>query len=397
MRKYGLTMLAGVASLAIAGTASAQTNIIRITGSTAFRKAVHIAIGDILNAGYTYGYAGSALSSAGQAEFRGSTKVGNYPVDIKTSFSGSVGGIQNLTRNLTVSTWLNGTNLTAGGTSGLTGPYDTPVTADVTMSDSFQSSTAYTSPQLAGALNNDGVVGVVPFQFVRNAGSPSSISNVTSLVAQALFGAGQINQSLFTGNNADESLQITLMGRDEDSGTRLESFAETGFGIFNAPFQYQPTISGTPGTGGVVTAYAPWPINTVNGTTYPVGHSGYSSGGSLASAMNTPGSQSIGGGSNTSFIAYLGINDASTVTLGQTLTFNGVAYSTSTVAEGQYTLWSYEHMYYRGTYSGNPQTIANQIAQQIHDVEAVQSGQLLSTMQVGRSVEGGVITSGSPY
>lgn len=384
MKRYVSKMIVGVAALAIAGSASAQTITIRITGSTAYRGQTHTAIGHILNAGYAFGYSGSSgLSKASQAEFQGTTIVGNIPVDIKTSWSGSVGGVQTVVNNLNVSTWLAATNLTSGGVASLTGPYEAAVTADACMSDSFQGSTAYTSPTLT-----DHVVGVVPFQWVRNVGSPSTMANISTLFAHILLGTGQVPLSEMTGLNADESVLVTALGRDEDSGTRLDAFAESGFGIFGAPFQYQPTIAG-----GVVTAVAPWPVNTVNGTTYPVGHSGYSSGGTLATAMGATGSLAASGGW---FVTYLSTGDAaSAVALGAaTMTYNGVAYSLAAVQEGQYTFWSYEHLMYRSSLAGSQKTVADQIATKIHDADAAV---LLGGMQVGRTVEGGDVTFGSPY
>ena len=377
------TMIAGLAALAIAGSASAQTITIRITGSTAYRGQTHNAIGHILNTGYVFGYAGTSLGKAGQAEFQGTTIVGNIPVDIKTSWSGSVGGVQTLANNLTVSTWLASTNLTTGGTASLTGPYDAATTADIAMSDSFQGSTAFTSPALVSK-----VVGVVPFQWVRNNGAPATIGNVTSLLAQILLGTGQIPLSQVTGLNADEGVLVTALGRDEDSGTRLDAFAESGFGIFTPPFQYQPTI-----VANAVTGVAPWPVNTVNGTTYPLGHSGYSSGGTLAAAMGATGSLAGSGGW---FITYLSTGDAATaVGLGAaTLNYNGVPYSLAAVQEGQYTFWSYEQIMYRSSLAGNGKTVADQIGTKIHDTDAAV---LLGGMQVGRTVEGGAVTFGNPY
>jgi hypothetical protein len=390
MKVSGFTILAGLAALAISSTATAQTNIIRITGAQADRGALNAAIGHILNAGYVYGYTGSSLSGANQVEFRGTTISGSYPVDIKTSLIGSTGGLQDLVQNLTLTSWFNATNLTASGTSGLTGPTESAL-ADVTISDSFQGSTLYTSPLLS-----DQVIGVTPYQWAKNAGSPSTISNITPLLAQALLGAGQIPLSQITGNANDANTIVTAVGRDENAGVRLVEFAESGFGIFTPPFQYEPIISGTPGPGGTVTSITPWPTNTVNGVNYPVGHSGYSTGSALAAALNTPGSSNATGGW---LIGALAINDAASVTnLGAgPLTWNGVAYSPAAVQQGQYTFWAYTHWDYRTSYSGTPQTIANQIGTQILNVDAANGGVLLNTLQVGRTVEGGVVTYGNPY
>lgn len=392
MKASGFTLLAGLAAVVVASTASAQTNIIRITGAQADRGALNAAIGHILNAGYVYGYVGSSLSGANQVEFRGTTTVGSYPVDIKTDLIGSTGGLQELVDNLTLTGYLNATNLTTGGTSGLVGPFDSAEQSDVSISDSFQGSTLYTSPQVS-----DTVIGVTPYEWIKNAGSPSTISNITPLLAQALLGAGQIPLSQITGNSNDVNTVVTAVGRDENAGVRLVEFAESGFGIFTPPFQYEPTISGTPGPSGTVTGIQPWPVNVVNGVSYPVGHSGYSTGSALAAALNTPGSSNATGGW---LIGALAVNDAASLTNNTgagPLTWNGVPYSPQAVQQGQYTFWAYTHLDYRTSYSGTPQTIANQIGTQILNVDAANGGILLNTLQVGRTVEGGVVTYGNPY
>ncbi len=388
MQKYGLTMVAGLAALAIASAASAQTNVIRLTGSTAFRKATQIAIGNILNSGYVYGYSGTTLSSANQSEFRGTTKVGSFPVDIKCSWAGSVGGVATIADNLQLANCLNATNLTVGGTPNETGPYDSGVLGDVTMSDSFQNSTAYTSPTLV-----DTTVGVVPFVWCRNNGSPSSISNMTALLAQAMLAAGAIPMSQFTSNPGDANTFVYAVGRDADSGTRLDTFAESGFGIFSQPYQSFIWID----SNNTVTNMTAFPTNTIDGVFYGPGNSGYSSGGSVATALIASNSinaiqQDFGQGGW--LIGYVGISDGATATNGGAawMTYNGVPYSTNAVAQGQYSFWSYEHMMYRSSLSGTPKTIADQIATQIRTADATQSGILLPSMQVSRKVEGGVVT-----
>ena len=387
MKKYVATMIAGVTALTIAGSVSAQTITLRLTGSTAYRNQTHNAIMHILDAGYTFGYAGSGatISGAGQAVFKGTVNAGAIPVIIQTSWSGSVGGVQNLTENLTIANWLTATNLAvAPGTANLS-IHDPAVTADMAMSDSFQGATAFTTPTLI-----DQVVGVAPFTWVRGAGSPSNMVNMTTLLAQTVL-AGQTPLSQWTANPADAAVNVSVFGRDEDSGTRLGAFAESGFGIFGAPFQYQPT--GTLGAGGSITAMNAWPVNTVNGTTYDVGHSGYSSGGTLASAVGTPVSAGLG-----FVVAYLSTGDGATATNMNTgatfMNWNGFPYSLSGTQNGQYTFWVYEHLMYRSSLAGNQKVVADKIAKQIHDTDAAV---LLSSMQVGRQSEGAVVTAGSPY
>src|ERR1700730_17310611 len=84
-------LLAAVLCAACAGFAHAQTDI-RFTGSTAYRGNTHTAITHILDAGFTYAYSGSTLGGSSYAIFHGT--VAGTPVTIKTSWSGSEGGIQ---------------------------------------------------------------------------------------------------------------------------------------------------------------------------------------------------------------------------------------------------------------------------------------------------------------
>jgi len=389
-KQYVATMIAGVAALAIAGSASAQT-VLRLTGSTAFRGATHNAIKAMMDPGYTYGFAGSSLGSAGQAEFRGTVTISGvaYPVDIKTSWSGSVAGVQSLDQGLTLANWLNSSSLSTTGTPSLSGPYDAATKPDVAMADSFQSSSLYTSVSLA-----DTVVGVCPFEWIANPACPAGLNNMTARLAM-VFLNGSVPANMLTGNGADAAVTVYPVGRDESSGTRVDTFAETGYGVFGAPFQYQVAINGVYGAGGsatnLVTAVQPWPQAVVLGVTYPVGHSGYGSGGTLASVIGTP--------SSIALIGYAGISDANTaIGIGaKALTYNGVAYSPTAVEEGSYTFWAYEHLMYRSDLlTGTPKAIADKLATTFQAQTTAQlapAGIALSDMHVSRPIEGGDITS----
>jgi hypothetical protein len=394
-----------VASLSLAAVTGtyAQSTTIRIIGSTAFRSAAVTGIEDILNPGYTFGYSGtSGATKASQSVFVGTTKVGGYSVVIKCSWTGSVGGVQTLAQVsplITNSTFLSETanTLTTAGTSGLASNYDAPVTADVSMSDSFQGSTMFTGGSYLTLV--DTKVGVVPFVWAKGSSddtavSPSlaNVTNMTPLQAKALLGSGVLPLSLLTGTASDSTIDVLAVGRDEDSGTRLDAFAESGFGIFSLPNQYQPTI---PTGSSVITGIALYPVNTVNGITYPIGQSGYSSGGTLATTLNTPVASGTLDTFNNKFalIGYFGTSDAANVNGGNNnLTYNGVPYTVTNVQEGKYTFWSYEHLMYRPTLSGTQKTVADQLAQQILTADATAAGLLISSMHVSRSVEGGVVT-----
>ena len=116
-------------------------------------------------------------------------------------------------------------------------------------------------------------------------------------------------------------------------------------------------------------------------------------------------------------IGYLGRNDASracrttsiATNTAHRMTFNGVAdwngpilangnptsYNDAVVQEGLYPLWEYERLAYRSTYgtsSPNGKAVADRIANNIITTTATVSGTSLSSMNVSKAVEGGLIT-----
>jgi len=386
------TLTAGAVALVFAVAASAQT-VIRITGSTAFRKSTEQAIKDILNPGYTVGYQGTDITKPSQSIHTGTTKVGNNSVIIKTSWTGSSGGLQALAQQspvILISNWLQN-GLTGSGLN--TGPYDAPTAADVSMSDSYQASSLFYGTGFTTL--RDTPVGVVTFVWVKGSSndpaiqtSLAGVTNMTPFLARLILSSGA-PLSMLTGASTDSGVYIYPLGRDEDSGTRLVTYDEAGFGNFGSPIQYQPTIVSS-----VITAFAPWPVNTVNGLSYPLGHSGYNSGGLLSTALNAPAASGLvdGFGDKIAFVGYLSTADAASVNSGNNnLAWNGVTYSDAAVREGKYTFWSYEHVMYRPTLGGITKTVADQLATQILTVDGAANGPLISTMNVSRAVEGGVI------
>jgi len=390
-------LMAGLLALSTAAIVNAQTTI-RITGSTAFRAGTMQAIGDILQPGYTVGYSGSSLPGASQAIFTGTTYAtnGGIGVIIKCSWSGSVGGVLTVSQHIPVTTWL--VNSTPAGGSAPAN-YDPPTVPDVCMSDVFQASTPFPTPKLT-----DQIVGIVPFKWVRNNGSVSTLANMTPQLAISLYtGTGRLPLALFNGNNSDEGTNVFALGRNADSGTRLTAFAETGVGVLNNVHQYYPlngaTIIKSGGTL-IVTGQELVPQNDiVNGITYPAGDSGYNSGGDLAAAMKSTGSFAAVGGY---YVTYLGLPDAYTAENGGAtdMTYNGVAYSPAAVEEGQYTFWGYEHLDYLSTYGGNGKTVADALAAKILNQDAavipsgsVAPGILLGSMNVQRFTDGGPISN----
>jgi hypothetical protein len=407
-------LMAGLLAFSIAGVSNAQT-VIHVTGSTAFRGAVHQAIQDVLDPSTTtIAYVGSSLPGAGEAIFTGhlyssnQTITGNQVI-IKTYWSGSVGGIQAVTTQLPLSSaWLTNTTpaTAAPGTPISSGSaiFDPATPPDVCMSDVYQASTPFAYP-----IENQLVektVAIVPFKWMRNTGSPSTWQNITPQLAIALYGgSGKLPLALFTGLSSDEGTNVYALGRNADSGTRLTAFAESGVGVFSSVQQYYPLNNGNiiKSTGLAVTGQELVPQDTVNGITYPAGNSGYASGGQLDDALGASGSATASG-VNGFYAGYLGLSDAYTAeTLGASeLNYNGVPYSTNAVQEGHYTFWSYEHLDYTSTYN-SPSNVGKEVADLIankliyQDADVIPTGSAVAAgirtvfMKVYRSNDGGTI------
>jgi hypothetical protein len=412
------TLTAASLALALVSSANAASYTVHISGSSAFRKAVHAAIVHVLT-GPVANWKDTTknLGNCSQAVFQGT--IGSDTYTIETSWSGSASGVSAVATGTNITNWMTSANsmssvsatTTQGAVSftvsassgftaaGLNSPTTESAVSDLAMSDAFQSTTKYTSPLLT-----DKIVGVVPFYWVAGKGANAGITNVTPLQVQALL-TGGLPTSQFTGSSADESGFTVAIGRDEDSGTRICAFAEGGYGVNTLAVQYQPTISS-----GVITNLVPWPANTVNGTLYPLGDSGESSGGTLATDL----SATVGAGNSagaTDVVGYLGESDAASAVAagGRYLTYNGQSFGAGAglagsdanyyraIQEGKYTFWSYEHLLYKQSLSGGPLTFAGKLYTQIHDTDAIGTGVKVSTMAVGRSAEGAVVTFGNPY
>ena len=401
MKASKFILASSLALAAVVNMASAQV-VLRITGSTAYRSATIQAIQDTLNAGFTVGWVGTGtLAGSTEAIFHGTTKTTNIAVTIKTAFSGSVGGVFSLTTGNGIPDGTATPPITVGflvdttptsvlpGTANVPNTIETPVAPagadkagfpNVAMSDSFQSSTPDKTPVL-----NDTQVGVVPFEWARNVGSPATITNITNQLASAVLLLGSLPQSQF--DNGASATPVFVTGRNFDSGTRLDAFAESGFGINSPPSQLDTTTT----TANHIASGA-W-VAGAGGNVFFAAANGLTSGGQVATALDATGSLGVTGGF---VISYLGIVDANNAVLGgaATLTYNGVPFSVATVQTGQYTFWSYEHFLW------SPQLIAlgfgdnhNRVALALEttiasDAAITPDGILLSGMLVGRSAEG---------
>ncbi len=427
--------LVGAAALALASLAMATTPTttqvtnaahVYITGSTAFRGAAMTGITNILDAGYAYAYDSSSLTGCNYAVVYG-TLASNHTtaVTIKAYWSGSASGQKTLDQNLSVAYWMPDT-VTLDNTAHATTTYTAVShTADITMMDTAQSLSPYNTTALTANK-----VGVIVFAFVKGrlaSGHPAltsfnGITNINGQQAQAMLTNG-VNMAQLTGNSADNGYKAYALGRSPDSGTRLTTFAETGYGTTSTAIQVEPTTDtlgtvASTATGQTIQDVIYYPAGTVNGIYAVDGDNGFASGGGLADVLSNQVSATSSNdvdGVPYGLIGYLGVNDASrsikgsngtgSTDVSRILSYNGVSlnpsYSTTTqavtwdntqVAEGKYTFWSYEYLAYRPTLSGTPLTVAGALATRITNYDASVSGLILSAMHCSRAVEGGVVT-----
>jgi hypothetical protein len=252
------------------------------------------------------------------------------------------------------------------------------------------------------ALNPVGssAVGIVTFCMIANEGAPADLTNVTIQQARALWANGIQPLSLFTGDPTDTTY-VFATGRNDGSGTRAAYLTEWSFGVANLVNQYIATSTGT--SGNTITKITKVPANglgTGNYTTSSaqnastlwgnnaVGNGGYSSSSSLRTLMGlTSANVTVFDGVNQdpelvdqpiNLITWLSSADSLTAaTAGaKILGCNGVLVTPITsvgsylnsgfseadfkkIATGAYSPWSYQHLYYHGSLSGNEQTWYN--------------------------------------
>jgi hypothetical protein len=449
MKSFKKFLIASSLATAFAVSAHAQT-IIKVTGSTAFRSAAVAGIINSLNSGATAAYTGtSGVNGAAQAVIIGTLKGGSTAVEFQLAWSGSVGGLSSTGNGFTqlgnsklgintltpTTSWLSASNATGSGAAvtdtvsgsdlytftggiALTGTpaFDAAAAADVTFSDTFQSSAVPLLPTGTPTLNPvsvsaEGVVGVVNFSWCKgkqpsNAAASagwSRLTNITSGQIQSLVINGIEPLSYFTGNTADDStVDVVLSGRNADSGTRFAALSdsfltqtESGGGAFINPVQFALVV-----TSGTVTA-----LNTTGWDVTGAGINGYNSGGTLAKAMGNPTSASAVDANGLPFIvvAYLGGPDSATLVNlgGVVLTYNGVSTNpvfagnadpigsglNNLINEGADTFWEYEHIYFRSGLTGTALTALNAVATQINSTDAAAAGLVQGNLQVLRTNE----------
>ncbi len=440
MKSSNIIALGALALASVASSFAADVTL-KITGSTAFRKAEFAAITDYLqNVANITGTPGgntvkgaflnnngtTVLNGANQAVFTIGT-AGNS-VTIYAGQGGSSGGLRFTADpasvgasvkpdgSLTNQVWINkaaavGVVTLSGGqatggtsvtTASLTtaGQWDVAAVADVTMADTFQDTTQWNSSDYNALTEaSGGAVGIQPYVFAKgkeyanvtavDAAAYGRFTNVQPAAFQSLAATGYAPLALFTANAADAGIDVVLVGRDYDSGTRAITFLETGYGNdTTTAVQYRAQDSANidvgDGTGAgnldhFVLATDP------NGN----GLAGYNSGGNVKNVLNKSGNAVVVSprGRPAIVLAYVGTGDVPTVAT-QILSFDGVAQSANTCIYGQYTMWNAEHLY-KNNLSGVKNTLANALATRIRTVDFAASGAIgMTQMKASRAGEG---------
>ena len=246
-----------------------------------------------------------------------------------------------------------------------------------------------------------GYVGIVPFVWAgdaaANPGGVPVAPNMTQISALSLLTTGYLPQAAFTGGTSTNDLTnyFYLVGRNEDSGTRIGAVTESQYNLTSTPHQYaipgvatvpNPTFA-NPGATLAVTSYEKFPkvpLNTEPSIIFGTpagGQSGYASGGNVGTGLKlttstfspfTSGKAPKNSGSQY-IIGYIGISDVQSALLAGAyeMTYNGVPYTVANVQSGAYTFWGYEHTY-RNTAAGSGpvQAFIDAVADEIYTTDA---------------------------
>jgi hypothetical protein len=377
-------LMAALAAISIVGAASASAEVVYVTGSTAFRSSANTAITTFAtnNGGHTLAQDNTTLGSAGNLLVNFVVSGTTNLIDVH--WSGSEAGIQSVAGPATGSnaakigffaTNATGTNSSVGNST--SAQNTNSQVAQLSFSDTYQSTSIFngtlqgvTYSTLSGFDGSDGIVGVVSFNWI---GSKNiTASNISQNLANQLLAAGTVPLALLTGSSADKTNGVYLFGRNIDSGTRLTTLSEVGYGARTPVVQYKFDST---------SKIEPYPIETIDGiSSGTLGNSGYSSGGTLAglftntfaagtnlAVVSIDGSTtnpSVYTGTNF-LVGYAGTSDAN----GQTnnglvkMSYDGVASGTNTIIQGQYTFWGYEHLYV----SPSADSVATEVATGLGD------------------------------
>jgi hypothetical protein len=431
-------LLSAFAALGTLASANAQT-VINITGSTAFRQAVHESILDALS-GEVYGMQTNNLGNAGRAIFRGNLTVSGTPTDVivRTSWSGSVAGVRALTSGNESVSYYSSTNstllnsLSANGTQSIStsGSYSESTTSNfICFSDNLQSNTPYTSPSLTSTP-----VGALIFQPVSNNSSAiTANSSISTAQLRTLITNGKVQMKYITGNTSDHGKMLYWTGRNSLSGTRVIYLSETGIGASQPVKQYRAQSGNMTDKTSAITALRYWPVEASNNGVNvwdatqqsgnaTAGNGGYDSGGTTANVMCKPfasGNISIEAADATvdgtiadSSVALMTVLSSQEIPDirtggGKPLAYNGVLLSPTSwqadgtgglqpadqdkIINGQYTFWSNVRLMRTTGRSATETALINALITQL-PLNIKGNGVKSADMKVSRTTDGGIIS-----
>jgi len=356
--KLNPILLSVLAGSLLAGVAQAQVTV-TITGSTAFRSITFDRAASLFDPGYAV----SGNTNSGPGTYSGTMSnavpsLGQTPVVVRLSFSGSGAGMAAVDAGTPVPTIEPGT----GATNNLA--------PDIALSDVFPESAA---PALDGSHFDQDIVGVIPFVWVCN--HALGITNITREQALLLMSASGVvtngtqiipgMPASFLGGKSSDPVYLT--GRDSGSGTRITTQKDIGY------TGASPRLWGLDLGGNLVLT------------------NGYSSGGTERAVI----------ANNPNVIGYLGLADAGAIAAtASSISYEGVAFSVQAVQNGQYPFWGYEHFVNRKGLSANQQSIRDALVAAIKDpgfqtTNPLYTGNFVdqANMHVRRGTDGGTITS----
>jgi hypothetical protein len=406
--KLNKTISALALALGVASVAQAQQQIY-ITGSTAFRAQVYNALHDLgLSVQYSattgnnnFNFTGTVNSSV--PTYSGGTYnnlSAGQSFTVICAFTGSSEGLNSLINDVSPSytsptnssisySYLNGADLAFCDVQQASTPYPTGAVNELNSAD--------------GAASSFGAgVAIVPFTWAAAADANGKVGNVTPYILNDILPLGQLPLSYFDGVASDSGTPVYLTGRTNDSGTRIT--AELTDGLPTASFDpSQPIIQWA--VGGVVSSVG-------TGVWENVGNNGYSSGGNVAKALSVTGAGDA--------IGYVAWSDSASLSHGALpITFTGAnpttvspittsswtagttAWNIAGLENGQYTFWSYEHLYESTKVAGTSVITTKFGPDLINAIEheivttSPQTADVIGHMNVNRSNDGGDINPGN--
>ena len=338
-------------ALGLAMTSLTQAGNVYISGSTAMRNVVYntlVASGAVFTTvpavTVYHGSVGSPQKATYMA-FYGTLVGGSTPTTLYTSWSGSEAGILNAASNNVSAFWPNyiGDGVAINTTLGTIqdNSASDPATfsahpSDLAMGDNDQPFSRTKTP----VLTTKAEVGVITFEWLRNHGQwygSSYPTNITeSQIRQAMGSFCKL--AVFTGNSADVNNYVYVSGRNNGSGTRVNAFGTSGWGIFTSPKQIMMDTSGN------------MQDLSGDGSGVYAGDYGFESGGDLSKTLGADTSAKpdlVHSKTGFSVIAYAGVSDANTaIGLGaEALMLDGVQFTPANVIEGRYTYWGNEYIF----------------------------------------------------